>query len=108
MPIDYDGYSIFVGKNNIQNDYLTFKFADKNDYWFHVQSLHGSHVILKLNGKELTDDIIFKCATLAKENSKAKNDSKVCVDYTTLKFVKRSPSLKPGMVNYINYKSIIV
>lgn len=96
------------GKNNRQNDYLTLQFANKNDLWFHVQTFHGTHVILKTNGKYPDEDTIFKCALLAKQNSKASLDKNVSVDYTYVKFVKKAPGQKPGMVNYINYKTIIL
>lgn len=96
------------GKNNRQNDYLTLQFASKNDLWFHVQTFHGTHVILKTNGKNPDEDTIFKCALLAKQNSKASLDKNVSVDYTYVKFVKKAPGQKPGMVNYINYKTIIL
>lgn len=106
--INENGFSIFIGKNNTQNDYLTLKFANNNDIWFHTQKIHGSHVILKLNGNEPTDDIIYKCATLAMQNSKAKNSSNVPVDYTYVRYVKKAPNSKPGMVIYTNYKTIFV
>ena len=96
------------GKNNTQNDYLTLKFANNNDIWFHTQKIHGSHVILKLNGNELTDEIIYKCATLAMQNSKAKNSSNVPVDYTYVKYVRKPSGSKPGMAIYVNYKTVFV
>ena len=75
-----NGFDVYVGKNNKQNDYLTLRFAQKNDLWFHVQSFHGCHVVLKTNGKEPDEDTIFKCALLAKQNSKASLDKNVSVD----------------------------
>jgi len=107
--IDINGYKVYVGKNNRQNDYLTLKFASKNDIWFHTQKIHGSHVILKVeNQEEITDEILYECAKLAKDNSKGKDSSNVPVDYCEVKYVKRSPSGKLGMVNYTNYKTIFV
>ena len=103
-----NGFEVYVGKNNKQNDYLTLHFASKNDLWFHVQSFHGSHVILRIASKEPDEDTIFKCALLAKQNSKASLDKNVSVDYTYVKYVKKAPGQKPGMVNYINYKTIIL
>lgn len=106
--IDVDGYSIFIGKNNKQNEYLTLKFASRNDIWFHIQDLPGSHVVLKLNNLELTDDIIYKCASLAKQYSKGADSLNVSIDYTPIKNIKKSPSGKPGMVIYNICKTIIV
>lgn len=105
--VDIDGYTVYVGKNNIQNDYLSLRFADKNDYWFHTQKIHGSHVILRTNGNlDVPDEVLTKCAILAKENSKASNSSNVPVDYCLARYVKKVPGSKPGMVIYTNYKTI--
>lgn len=101
-------YDVYIGKNNKQNDYLTFHFADKSDLWFHAQDFHGAHVILKTNGKNPDSDTIFKCALLAKQNSRASLEKNVSVDYTYIKYVKKHHSGKTGMVNYTNYKTIIV
>lgn len=104
-----DGFTILVGKNNKQNDYLTLKLANKNDIWFHTQKIHGSHVILKCdNNVSPTQDILIKCAELAAYHSKAKKSSNVPVDYTFVKYVKKPSGAKPGMVTYINYKTIFV
>lgn len=110
-PIKYtvDGYTIFVGRNNKENDYLTLKFAHKMDYWFHTKDIHGSHVILKYNeNTEPTEDILYKCAELASKHSKAKNSSNVPVDYCLVKYVKKPNGAKPGMVIYTNNKTIFV
>ena len=90
--VTIDGYLIYYGKNNIQNNYLTLKFASKNDIWFHVQDLHGSHVVLKVNNidEEIPENILYKCAKLAKENSKASSSLNVPVDYCKIKFVKNA------------------
>ena len=104
-----DGYEIYIGKNNIQNDYLSLKFADKNDYWFHTQKIHGSHIILKTNGNiDVPDEILTKCAELAKQNSKAANSSNVPVDFCLARYVKKASGAKPGMVIYTNYKTIYI
>ena len=104
-----EGYSVYVGKNNIQNDYLSLKFADKNDYWFHTQKIHGSHVILKTNGNtDIPSSVLIKCAKLAKENSKAVNSSNVPVDFCLVRYVKKASGSKPGMVIYTNYKTIYI
>ena len=104
-----DGFQIYVGKNNIQNDYITHKLASPNDIWFHTQKIHGSHVLLKNpENLEITDDILFKCACLAKENSKANGSLNVSVDYCFARYVKKAPGNRPGMVIYTNFKTIIV
>ena len=108
--INIDGFTVYVGKNNKQNDYITFKLSDKNDLWFHVQGFHGSHVLLKTNGKEINNNnpIILKCAKLAAQHSKANNENKVSVDYTLIKNIKKPKGSKPGFVVFTNYKTIIV
>lgn len=108
--INIDGFTVYVGKNNKQNDYISFKMSDKNDLWFHVQGFHGSHVLLKTNGKEIDDNnlIILKCAKLASLHSKASNENKVAVDYTLIKNIKKPKGSKPGFVVFNNYRTIIV
>ena len=109
-PINLDGFTVYVGKNNKQNDYITFKISDKNDLWFHVQGFHGSHILLKTNNKKIDDNnqIILKCAKLAALHSKANNENKVAVDYTLIKNIKKPKGTKPGFVVFTNYKTIIV
>lgn len=108
--INIDGFTVYVGKNNKQNDCITFKISDKNDLWFHVQGFHGSHVLLKTNSKEIDDNnpIILKCAKLASLYSKASNENKVAVDYTLIKNIKKPRGAKPGFVIFTNYKTIII
>jgi predicted ribosome quality control (RQC) complex YloA/Tae2 family protein len=107
--IEFNGYKIYIGKNNIQNEYLTLKFAEKNDLWFHTQKIHGSHIILKTNNEEdIPTEVIEKCASLAKENSKASLDTGASIDYCPVRYVKKSPGSKPGMVIYTNYKTIYI
>ncbi|MBO6233605.1 MAG: NFACT family protein [Clostridia bacterium] len=110
-PIKYtfEGYTIFVGRNNKENDYLTLKYANKMDYWFHTKDIHGSHVILKCTENIIpTDYILYKCAEFAAKHSKAKNSSNVPVDYCLVKYVKKPNGAKPGMVIYTNNKTIFV
>ena len=109
MPNVYsiNGFEVFAGKNNRQNDTITRKAAP-NDIWFHCQAIHGSHVILKTNGKVVDEDTLYKCATIAAKNSKAKNSSNVPVDYCFAKYVKKPSGAKPGMVVYTNYKTIFM
>ena len=109
QEFDIDGFKIYVGKNNSQNDYLTFTLGSREDLWFHAQKVHGSHVILKTNGQEeIPENVIFEAAKLAKDNSKGGNSSVVPVDYCKLKFVKRAQNRKLGMVNYTNFNTILV
>lgn len=103
-----DGFYIYVGKNNVQNDFLTLKFASSNDIWLHTKNIPGSHVIIRKDRGEIPDSTLFQAAMLAAYHSKAKNSSHVEVDYTKVKNVKKPNGAKPGMVIYDNYKTIIV
>ena len=104
--ISSNGLDIYVGKNNIQNDYLTLKFANKNDLWFHTKNIPGSHVIIK--GKNILESDIMEAAILAATFSKAQNSSNVPVDYTEIRNVKKPSGAKPGMVIYSTNKTIYV
>jgi len=106
--VSTDGFDIYVGKNNKQNDYLTMSFASNNDMWFHTKDIPGSHVILKINGKDVPNNTLTEAATLAAYYSKAQNSSLVPVDYTHKKHVKKPNGSKPGMVIYENYKTAFV
>lgn len=108
QKFNYNGFDIFVGKNNLQNEYVTFKVAGKGDIWFHVKNSPGSHTLLRLNGKTPTDDVIYYAAELAAKHSKLKTSYTVEVDYTHAKHVKKIPGAKPGMVTYTNFKTIVV
>ncbi len=108
LKYEINEFTVLVGKNNRQNDELTLKIASKEDYWFHTQGIHGSHVILRTEGKEVDENTIFQCAKLAAKHSKAKLSSNVPVDYCLIKFVKKPNSAKPGMVVYTNYKTLYV
>ena len=103
-----DGFKILVGKNNKQNDLLTFKAAKDNDMWFHAKDIPGSHVILKLEGKEISHKEIEVAALLAAFHSKGKHSANLPVDYTQVKNVKKIKGAKPGLVTYENYKTIFV
>ena len=110
-PIKYkiEDYTFLVGRNNMENDYLTLKYAKKTDLWFHTKDIHGSHCILVLNGSPLPqDDILLKCAEIAAYHSKAKNSSNVPVDICEVKYVKKPNGAKPGMVIYRNNKTLHV
>lgn len=101
-----DGFDIYVGKNNKQNDYLTHKKAKKNDLWFHVKDAPGSHVILKNNNKDFTNNSLLTAAKLAAKYSSLSKSQNIPVDYTFKMYVKRHPAKKPGLVTYTNYKTI--
>ena len=102
-PIEYeiDGFNIYVGRNNKENDWLTLSFASKSDIWFHTKDIHGSHVILKVD-KPVNDNILVKCAEIAAKHSKAKLSSNVPVDYCLVQFVKKPHGARPGILFYIN------
>lgn len=103
-----DGFDIFVGKNNRQNDYLTHKKAKKNDLWFHVKDAPGSHVILKNDNRDFTNNALLTAAKVAAKYSSLSKSQNIPVDYTFKANVKRHPVNKPGLVNYTNYKTINV
>lgn len=106
--ISSDGFHMYVGKNNYQNDELTFKFASGNDWWFHAKGIPGSHVIVKTNGKELPDPTFEEAARLAAHYSKGKLQDKVEIDYLERKNVKKPNGSKPGfVVYYTNYSMMI-
>ncbi|MEA2087536.1 MAG: NFACT RNA binding domain-containing protein [Candidatus Caldatribacteriota bacterium] len=106
--ISKDGWEIYVGKNNLQNDFLTFKLASGNDTWLHVKNIQGSHIIIKNKGSKqsLPLDTLIQAANLAAYFSKAKKADKVLVDYTFKKYVKKPKNARPGMVIYSQEKSL--
>ncbi len=110
-PIKYKigNYTLLVGRNNKENDYLTLKFAKKTDLWFHTKDIHGSHAILQLNFESAVDDsILLKCAQIVAYHSKARLSSNVPVDFCEVKFVKKPSGSKPGMVVYTNNRTLFV
>ena len=111
-PIVYEveGFKVYVGRNNKENDMLTLKFADKNDIWFHTKDIHGSHVILKVNNQKdnIPDSILYKCAQIAVQHSKGKDSYNVPVDYCKVQYVKKPNKAKPGMVIYSTNKTLYV
>ncbi len=100
-----NGIEILIGKNNIQNEKLTFKIANKTDTWLHAKDIHGSHVIIR--SSEVPEDVLLYAASLASIHSKAKGNGKVAVDYTLVKNVKKIPGAKPGKVTYTDYKTVL-
>ena len=109
-PIIYtvDGFTLYVGKNNKQNDYITTKLGKNEDYWFHTKDIRGSHCLLKCNGKNVKEHTLVACCQIAAFHSKAKLSSNVPVDYCFAKFVKKPSGSKPGMVIYTNNKTMNV
>ena len=109
-PLKYtiDGFTLLVGRNNKENDYLTLKYANKQDLWFHTKDIHGSHAILLLNNNTPSQDILAKCAGIAAYHSKARLSSNVPVDVCEVRYVKKPNSAKPGMVIYTNYHTLYV
>ena len=103
-----DGYPIYVGRNNRQNDELTFKLARKDDIWLHAQKVHGSHVIISCGGVKPPDDTITQAAQLAAYYSESTGGQNIPVDVTPVKQVKKLPGAKPGMVIYHTYNTVIV
>ena len=101
------GLRILVGRNNRQNDRLTTKDADKRDIWLHTQKIHGSHVILCTGGTEPDEQSLMEAASLAAYFSQAQSSTKVPVDYTPVKFVKKPAGAKPGMVVYATYQTML-
>ena len=102
-----DGFHIYVGKNNFQNDELTFKFANGGDWWFHAKGIPGSHVVVKTEGRELPDHVYEDAAALAAYYSKGREQDKVEIDYLERKNVKKPNGSKPGfVVYYTNYSMV--
>jgi len=103
-----DGYPIYVGRNNRQNDELTFRSARKDDLWCHASKVHGSHVIIVCNGTTPPDDTVTQACQLAAHYAETTGGQNIPVDVTTVKQVKKLPGAKPGMVIYHTYRTVIV
>ena len=103
-----DGYDIYVGKNNYQNDELTFKFATGNDWWFHAKGMPGSHVIVKANNEELPDRVFEEAGKLAGYYSKGRDSDKIEIDYLQKKNVKKPNGSAPGFVVYYTNYSLTI
>ncbi|MGB5822542.1 MAG: NFACT RNA binding domain-containing protein [Proteocatella sp.] len=103
-----DGTAIFVGKNNTQNDKLTLKSSKPTDVWLHTKNIPGSHVIIKSTLDDVSEETLYEAAKLASYYSKARTSSKVPVDYTSRKNVKKPSGAKPGMVIYVDYGTVYV
>ena len=107
--VSSDGFDIYVGKSNMQNDYLTLKFANSSDLWFHTKNIHGSHTVIKLGiDKDVPKSTVIEAAQIAAYYSKGRESSQVPVDFTQIKNVRKPNGAKPGMVIYDNYNTIYV
>ena len=102
-----NGFPIYVGRNNRQNDELTFKMARKDDLWLHASKVHGSHVIIACAGQRVPDDTVTQAAQLAAYYAETGGGQNIAVDVTPVKQVKKIPSGKPGMVIYHTYRTVI-
>ncbi len=110
-PLEFtspDGFTVLIGRNNVQNDKLTTKIAEKTDIWLHTKNITGSHVIIRTNGTVPPDETILYAARLAAYHSKAKNSSQVPVDYVQAKFVRKPAGSKPGKVIFTNNRTVYV
>ncbi len=103
-----DGFTVLVGRNNRQNDRLTMKDANNNDIWFHTKNIPGSHTVLVTDGRTPTEAAMEEAAILAAQHSRARDSAQVPVDYTQIRYVSKPQGAKPGMVIYVNYKTIFV
>ncbi len=110
-PLEFklsDGFTAYVGRNNTQNDELTLRMSSRTDLWFHTKFIHGSHTVIKTDGRTPSDDVIVEAAKICAYYSKARNSANVPVDYTIIKNVKKPGGAKPGMVIYDNYNTVNV
>ena len=103
-----DGYDIYVGKNNYQNDELSFKVATGNDWWFHAKGMPGSHVIVKANNEELPDRVFEEAGRLAGYYSKGRDSDKIEIDYLQKKNLKKPSGSAPGFVVYYTNYSLVI
>lgn len=103
-----DGFTVLVGRNNRQNDQLTMRTANNNDVWFHTKNIPGSHTVLVTEGRAPTEAAMEQAAVLAARHSRARGSSQVPVDYTQIRHVSKPQGARPGMVIYVNYKTVFV
>lgn len=111
MPYRYtltNGMSVLVGRNNKENDFLTFKTAGNKDLWLHTKDIPGSHVIVQSGGAELEEEAVWEVAAIAAYHSKARTSENVAVDYVPVKYVKKPAGAKPGMVIFTNNRTVYV
>ncbi len=108
QKVQINGFDVYIGRNNRQNDFIISKLSKENDYWFHTRLCAGSHVLLRVNEAEPDEQTIYECAKLAREHSSAKQPSKVGVIYTKRKYLKKPPAAPLGYVTYRNEKEILI
>ncbi len=106
LTFDLEGFKVYIGKNNVQNDEVTFNVAEGGDLWLHTKTYHGSHGVIISRGKEVPVRVIERVAEVVAYYSEARENPKVEVDYTARKNVKKLGKI--GLVNYVNYKTIVV
>ena len=111
QPYKYElasGYTVLVGRNNKENDFLTLKTAGNKDMWMHTKDIPGSHVIVQCGGAELSEQDIFEAAAIAAYHSKGRTSENVPVDYVPVRYVKKPAGAKPGMVIFTNNRTVWV
>ncbi len=106
--VSRDGYVVWVGRNSRQNEKLTFKTANSQDLWLHARGAPGAHVVIRNDGRRISERLILEAAAVAAHYSQRRNDQRVSVDYTRVKFVKAIKGAGPGMVSYRNEKTVSV
>ena len=102
------GHTVLVGRSNTENDYISFKVAQKGDYWMHTKDIHGSHLVLQMNGEEPEEADIYEAASIAAWYSKGKESDNVPVDYVPIRYVKKPGGARPGMVIFTNNRTVWV
>ena len=108
FTFNYKDFQILVGRNNKENEEITFNRGTSRDIWLHVKDIPGSHVLIIREQKEVDDDTLLYAAKLAGEFSKASKGDKVTIDYCEKKFVKKIKNSKPGNVTYTNFKTLTI
>lgn len=111
QPLKYklgSGSTCLVGRNNKENDYLTFKLSNKGDIWLHTKDIPGSHVLIQAGGEQVMEEDIFEAASIAAFHSKASSSENVPVDYVPIRFVKKPQGARPGMVIFTNNRTVYV
>lgn len=108
--VEIDGFVVYIGKDAKSNDHLTFNMSDKEDLWFHVKGVPGSHVVIRIKDKLPTESVLKEVATLAKKNSKAAKEESAIVVYCKRKFVKKEQGMNDGQVkvDYVNAHEITI
>ena len=106
LSFEYNGFKIFVGRNNKENEEISFSKGNSNDIWLHVKDIPGSHVLILRNNKKIDIDVILYAAKLAAQYSKGNAGDKVTVDYCEKKNIKKIKNSKPGNVTYSNFNSL--